>query len=360
MNQVRQISEDWQRLIALTIDAVRSPSTKRAYETALYHFWDWHHLQQRVGFTKATVCAYRCKLEAAGLAPSSINVHLSALRKLAREAVDNGLLTTDFSISLSKIKYVKRLGVRAGNWLSKEKAQVLLLAPDAGTLKGKRDRAILAVCLGCALRRSEIAALRVEQIQQRDGRWVIVDVIGQCNRIRTVPVPLWVKVALDAWTEAAAIESGFVFRPVNRGDRVWGERLTARVVWQMLQKYADQCGIPHLAPSDLRRTCAKLCRASGGELEQIQLLLGHESLETTARSLGLRQDLVYPPNDRIMLNSSGPVSGPSYGPVSGPVSSNVRQFGQSVSIESKAADVTDVEGNAVESDGGAGGNRTHE
>jgi site-specific recombinase XerD len=82
---------------------------------------------------------------------------------------------------------------------------------------------------------------------------------------------------------------------------VTGERLGEKVVWQMLQQYAEAAGVPGIAPHDLRRTCAKLCRAAGGELEQIQLLLGHASVQTTERYLGTKQDLVHAPNDAIKL-----------------------------------------------------------
>jgi len=168
-------------------------------------------------------------------------------------------------------------------------------------LKGLRDRAILAVLFGCGLRRSEVAALTFAHVQQRDGRWCIVDLLGKHARIRTVPMPNWVKVAIDAWSVPAALCDGHVFRPVIRGDRVSGERLGEKVVWQMLRAYAETCGVPGIAPHDARRTCAKLCRAAGGELEQIQLLLGHASVQTTERYLGTRQDLVHAPNDAIKL-----------------------------------------------------------
>jgi integrase-like protein len=74
---------------------------------------------------------------------------------------------------------------------------------------------------------------------------------------------------------------------------VTGERLGEKVVWQLIKPYAETAGVPGIAPHDLRRTCAKLCRAGGGELEQIQLLLGHASVQTTERYLGTRQDLVH-------------------------------------------------------------------
>ena len=174
-------------------------------------------------------------------------------------------------------------------------------APDITTVGGLRDRAILAVLLGCGLRRSEVAALTFTHLQQRDGRWCIVDLVGKHGRVRTTPMPTWVKVAIDAWTSASDIADGHVFRPVNRGGRVTGDRLGEKVVWQMLKKYAAEVGFPDIAPHDLRRTCAKLCRAAGGELEQIQMLLGHASVQTTERYLGTKQDLVHAPNDAIKL-----------------------------------------------------------
>jgi integrase len=80
-----------------------------------------------------------------------------------------------------------------------------------------------------------------------------------------------------------------------------GEGLGEKVVWQLIKPYAEVAGVPGIAPHDLRRTCAKLCRAGGGELEQIQLLLGHASVQTTERYLGTKQDLVHAPNDAIKL-----------------------------------------------------------
>jgi integrase len=99
----------------------------------------------------------------------------------------------------------------------------------------------------------------------------------------------------------AGITDGHVFRPVNRGGEISGAALSEKVVWQLLQGYAAAAGVPGIAPHDLRRTCAKLCRAAGGELEQIQLLLAHASVQTTERYLGTRQDLVHAPNDGIKL-----------------------------------------------------------
>ena len=143
--------------------------------------------------------------------------------------------------------------------------------------------------------------LTFAHVQSRDGRWCIVDLVGKHGRIRTAPVPTWVKVAIDAWTSAAGVGDGRIFRGVNRADQVKGDRLGEKAVWQMLQQYAKAAGLAGIAPHDLRRTCAKLCRAAGGELEQIQMLLGHSLVETTERYLGTKQNLIYAPNDAIKL-----------------------------------------------------------
>src|SRR3984893_1226782 len=275
--------DKWQMLKALVLDSVSSPITRRVYNMALDEFICWYKQAPRPGFTKATVSAWRASLEARSLGSSSIIIRISAIRKLAVEATDNGLLAPQPAAEISRVKSVKSIGVRVGNWLSLRQAQTLLSAPDIATVKGLRDRAILATLLRCGLRRSEVAALTSSHVQQRDGRWCIVDLVGKHARVRTAPMPTWVKVVIDAWTSTGGVTDGHIFRPVNRADRVRGERLGEKVVWLMLQQYAEAVGLPDIAPHDLRRTCAKLCRAAGGELEQIQLLLGHASVQTTER-----------------------------------------------------------------------------
>jgi site-specific recombinase XerD len=292
----------WQRLKSLVLDSVSSPITKRVYNLGLDEFIAWYTAESRpAGFTKATVAAWRVALEARGLGPISINVRITAVRKLAVEAADNGLLAPELASGIARIKGVRTHGVRVGNWLSLQQAQALLNVPNIRTKKGLRDRAMFAALLGCGLRRSELASLTVKHVQMRDSRWCIVDLVGKHGRVRTVPMPTWTKNALDAWTSAASVAEGYLFRPITRGDRVYGDRLSEKVVWQMLKPYVARIGVAHVAPHDLRRTTAKLCRAAGGELEQIQMLLGHSSVQTTERYLGTKQDLAHAPNDGINL-----------------------------------------------------------
>lgn len=145
------------------------------------------------------------------------------------------------------------------------------------------------------------ATLTLGHVQQRDNRWCIIDLIGKHGRVRTIPMPAWVKGAIDSWISAIEFSDGPVLRRVSRGDQVQAAGMSEKVVWQLLQVYAAAGGLPGIAPCDLRRTCAKLCRAAGGDLEQIQLLLGHQSVQTTERYLGTRQDLMHAPNDGIKL-----------------------------------------------------------
>src|SRR5215471_866976 len=201
-------ANEWSRLKALVLDSVSSPITRRVYNLVLDEFFAWYAQEPRTGFTKATVAAWRVALEARGLGAVSINVRITAVRKLAVEAADNGLLAPEIASGITRVKGVASKGVRLGNWLTVRQAQSLLNAPDAATKKGLRDRAILAVLLGCGLRRSEVAALTMEHIQQRDGRWCIVDLLGKHGRVRTVPIPTWVKVAIDSWTAAAGVVEG--------------------------------------------------------------------------------------------------------------------------------------------------------
>jgi len=158
---------------------------------------------------------------------------------------------------------------------------------------------MVAMLIGCGLRRAELLALTLGSIQQREEHWVIADLVGKVGHTRTVPVPLWVKETLDAWTDAANITHGTVFRAINKAGRVWGNGMSAKVIWDVVRAAAARAGIDKLAPHDLRRPCARLCHLAGGELDQIQFLLGHVSIQTTERYLGCKQRLRCAVNDRL-------------------------------------------------------------
>src|ERR1700730_15794422 len=134
-------------------------------------------------------------------------------------------------LAFAASKGVKKLGVRLGNWLTVEQAHSLWQAPDRQGLKGKRDRALLALLLACGLRRHEAVGLRIDDLQQREEHWAIVDLLGKAGHVRTVPIPDWVKGQLDEWLEAAGIARGRIFRRVTRMGRTWGDCMTEKSIW---------------------------------------------------------------------------------------------------------------------------------
>ena len=281
------------------LNSLTSPDAQRGYRHAIDEFVDWYCSEPRLAFNRIVVLRYRSHLESRQLAPGTVNLRLGAVRRLAYEAADCGLLSSDLAAGIRRVKGVKKLGVRLGNWLTAQQGQALWQAPGREQLKGKRDRALLALLLACGLRRHEIVALTLDHLQQREEHWALVDLVGKAGHMRTVPVPDWVKSELDEWLAAAAIVRGRLSRRVNKAGRAWGEDLTEKAVWHIVREAANRVGVAKLAPHDLRRTCARLCHASGGELEQIQFLLGHVSVQTTERYLGCKQRIHSAVNDRI-------------------------------------------------------------
>lgn len=292
--------DDFIAIKHLVLDGLDSDHSKRMYDRSLTDFLAWYKEQGHTRLDKATVQTYRAELQARNLAASSINQRLSAIRKLAAEAADNGLMDPSLAAGVSRVKGAKMAGTRTGNWLTREQAQELLNAPDTATLKGLRDQAILAVLLGSGLRRSEAAALTFEHVQQREGRWILVDLVGKGNRVRTVPLPSWAKAALDNWATEAGLTGGLIFRAVHKGGYVNGQSMTDQAVADVVRFYAGKLGFG-LAAHDLRRTFAKLAHKGNARLEQIQLSLGHASIKTTERYLGVQQDLTDAPCDHLGL-----------------------------------------------------------
>ena len=290
---------DLDQAMAAVLNSLGSPESQRGYQHAIDEFIGWYCSEPRLSFNKSVVTRYRIHLETRQLAPGTINVRLAAVRRLAYEAADSGLLSPELAAGIRRVKGAKKLGVRLGNWLTAEEARTLWQLPNPETLKGKRDRAILATLLGCGLRRRELAELTFDHFQRREDRWVIIDLVGKTGHVRTVPVPDWVRRTINIWLTAAGIASGRLFRCVCRAGTAWGNGMTEKVVWHVVKDYAAKLGAPKLAPHDLRRSCARLCHEAGGELEQIQFLLGHVSVQTTEKYLGCKQRLRGAVNDRI-------------------------------------------------------------
>jgi integrase len=280
----------------MVLDSVLSIHSKRNYAKALDDLFAFSASRP---LSRTLLMEYRTSME--NLSPSTINVRMSAIRKLVGEARRNGLIEREEADNLTDVPNVRQTGSRLGNWLTREQAKELLAVPDRSKLKRKRDYVIIALFVGCPLRRQELASLKIEDIQLREGRWVIIDLRGKGGRIRTVAIPIWVKQGIDTWIAAAQIEKGRLLRPLSKSGKLVADELGDWAIWSVVEKSSKQIGIEHFGAHDLRRTCAKLCRKSGGDLEQIKFLLGHSSIQTTERYLGSEQEIAIAVNDNLGL-----------------------------------------------------------
>jgi integrase len=242
----------------MVLDTVPSVHSKRNYAKALDDLFAFCASRP---LSRALLMEFRTTID--HLSPSTINVRLSAIRKLVGEAQRNGMIGLEEAANLSDVPNVRQKGTRLGNWLTREQARELLGVPDRSTLKGKRDYVIIALLVGCALRRRELATLDIEDIQLRERRWVIIDLSGKGGRIRMVAVPIWVKQGIEAWTEAAKIDKGRLLLPLSKSGKIVGDELGGWAIWSVVEQSSKQIGIEHFGAHDLRRTCAKLCRRAG-------------------------------------------------------------------------------------------------
>jgi len=210
------------------LNSLTSASGQRTYEHAIREFVTWYCSEPRLAFNRTVVLRYRIHLEQRGYAPATINLRLAAVRRIAYEAADAGLLSPELAAGIRRVKGVRRIGVRLGNWLTPEQGRRLLKCATPSNPRELRDQAMVAMA-----------------------------------------------------------------------GRVWGDGMSPKVLWDVVRAAAARAGIDKLAPHDLRRTCARLCHLAGGELDQIQFLLGHVSIQTTERYLGCRQKLRIAVNDRL-------------------------------------------------------------
>jgi integrase/recombinase XerD len=294
-------------LISVVTNRLHSDVSRRGYRTALRQFLAWHVSVGGGALSRTLIQRYRVVLEGRKLASSTINQHLSAIRALADECGESGLLDQPTAAAIGRVKGVPVRGVRVGNWLTRDQAEQLLLAPP-NTLMGLRDRAILGLLVGCGLRRDELVNLTFEHLQQREGRWVIVDIVGKGRRVRSVPVPGWAKALVDRWASAAGLSDGRALRRfrkggwlvyvVNEQGQAEAGGMSADAIADVVTTYARPFGWD-LSPHGLRRTFAKLARSGQAPLEQIQLALGHQSIQTTQRYLGSELDLADAACDRL-------------------------------------------------------------
>ena len=283
-------------LVRVVLNSLPSPLSKRVYKMAIRDFLEYWRESGELVMDKFFLQTYIAALQDEGVGESSINLRLAAIRKLAREASELQIWPDTVTAAFASVKNIPQRGVRTGNWLSLEQAQQLINAPDISTPIGLRNRAILATLLGCGLRRLELVKLFIDQLQLRDGRWVIVNLIGKRNKTRTVTIPTWTKQTIDDYLDATDIQSGHLFQAMSKSGKIQRCHLSPETIRDVVKLNAQKCGFM-ITPHDLRRTYAKLALKNGAKIEQIQLNLGHQSLATTQVYLGTDLDLRNGPGD---------------------------------------------------------------
>ncbi len=170
---------DLEQTKSAVLNSLTSKSGQRTYDHAINEFVDWYCSEPRLAFNRTVVLRYRIHLEQRHLAPTTINLRLAAVRRVAYEAADSGLLSPELAAGIRRVKGVRRIGLRLGNWLTADQGRSLLLNSQGDSLRSKRNYAILALLIGCGLRRGELLALAVGSIQLREQHWVITTLMAR-------------------------------------------------------------------------------------------------------------------------------------------------------------------------------------
>jgi len=266
-------------LIPAIRDSVMSPRSKKIYTQALRDFIAWNQGHE---LERTRVLEYRQHLLDQGKAPATVNLALTAIRRLAEEAEAQGWLGDRVARQILAIAGIPNRGVKFGNWLSEEQALAILTVPDQRTNKGKRDFIMLGLLLGCGLRSDEARRLQLEQVAERDGRLVLLDILGKGQKFRTVAVPRWMEGALREWMALCGGTGPVVRQVLAPGDRLRAEGMNNWALTKHVIECAAAIGVK-LSPHDLRRTHAALATLNGANIESVRQALGHESLATTTR-----------------------------------------------------------------------------
>lgn len=293
-------------MIPMVTAAIGAESSKRDYARELRQFFSWYETMAFAypdGFCRSTVMAYREAMQTAGRGPVSINKALCAIRALAREAGANGYMPSDEAARIEQVPQVERRGSRLGTWLSlAELKTVLTSVPPTTPNRGMRDRAAMWLLGACGLRREEAAALRYRQLQMRDGRPVLVDVLGKGGKLRSIPVHRLAADSVAAWCLMAGITDpdAYILPTIHNPDTITTMPASGARLYDACVRYCRELGMT-FRPHDLRRTFALLAEDGGAPLREISEALGHSSVTTTEIYLRAPRSMTRAATDKIAL-----------------------------------------------------------
>jgi len=239
------------------------------------HSFDW------AGMRRQHVQAVLALLSSAGLAPSTINTYLAALKGVALEAWALRLIDAETYQQIKAVKSVRGSRLAKGRALSVEEIRALFQACDARpNLASLRDAAIIATLAGCGLRRAEITNLSIENLDLAEQSFKI---LGKGNKEREAFMPPSTWGRLKLWLDARGASEGPVFCRIRREQKITGERLSSQAVYHILRERQVQAGVKEFAPHDLRRTFASMLLANGEDIITVKDAMGHESVTTTQK-----------------------------------------------------------------------------
>ena len=265
------------KLAEMAVATCHSKRTRQEYSRYLRKFLASGYYLNRQG-----VAGWIHSYSMRGIGAPSMNAALAAINKLVDEAVIQGAMSDWEALPIRRIKSRRHPQSAIGNWIPIADVPRLLAAPFARgpSYKAIRDSAMLALFLGCGLRREELISLRWSQYQMRDGRMLLVDVIGKGEKLRTLPVPDWAVECVDRWYD---LDGSGVIWSDNQDQRMIP--MGASTVASRVTMYAKRLHMKFTC-HDLRRSLAKFMRKAGVPLEQITEQLGHSDIKVTDRYLG--------------------------------------------------------------------------
>ena len=270
-----------QTLLDWVLDAVNSPHTRRAYTRALTDFLAWYARQSQPGLSKSVVQAYKSDLQARGKSAAVINQHLSAIRKLVREAADNGAIDPVLAAGIVRIRGIKYTTLPAGRAIRRGELLALLETCAADpTPAGARDAALIALLYAGGLRRAEAVNLSLADF---DVAGKSLKVYGKGRKERAVPLAQGTFEALLDWLAVRGEQPGALFVRIRRGGHINFRSLTTQAVYHILRHRAAQAEVQHLSTHDFRRTFVGDLLDAGADIATVQKLAGHADVSTTAR-----------------------------------------------------------------------------
>jgi integrase/recombinase XerD len=214
--------------------------------------------------------------------PATANRTLSALRGVLKEAWRLGQMSAEDYQRAVDIQNIKGETVPAGRELSTGEILALVtICKNDQSYAGVRDASIIGLLYTCGLRRAELVALDVSDVDRESGRLLVR--AGKGRKQRTVYAQGGALRALTDWLDKGGREKGPLFVPVLKGNRITPRRMNAQSIYDMLKKRALEAGVNEFSPHDMRRTFVGEMLERGVDIATVANIAGHASVDTTRR-----------------------------------------------------------------------------